>query len=451
MRKVLLGKKKFPSKNQLKLDAVINYNKEIIDLIENLPDYIKYIIKENSTYKYNYKILELSGMLLNRLSLLLTIIFSKSNVSSGNIMSELIKSIDSWIDSYFEQYLSTEDLNLKENMIINIDEDNNLNFERNSKYSIEYVLKNSFNKILKEIDLKFYNNSKNIKLDSEKYGYKLNSKREKGIVNRLKKYNLNEKELSYSNDLSEFKKILENMNFNKNKKLNKIIIEKIDNKEIENIEQLHKFIVDNENNKEEYRNIYEKFLEFNLVNINRAKQIDSLYENISNNSYQTEQYIFNKYHEDIKAILDYFFVIYVKDIETSYKIGERKYAKKIKDDIIEYNKEINGISILKYLLNNNINKFLSFTKEKIKLEKKKYSIDFDKEIAKLYSKYIDIIMKSLLDKRANFIEDAIKNNSYYDINNILNNALGEIIFFNLKKEYNENKIETETKFTKETL
>lgn len=366
-------------------------------------------------------------------------------------MSELIKSIDSWIDSYFEQYLSTEDLNLKENIIINIDEDNNLNFERNSKYSIEYVLKNSFNKILKEIDLKFYNNSKNIKLDSEKYGYKLNSKREKGIVNRLKKYNLNEKELSYSNDLSEFKKILENMNFNKNKKLNKIIIEKIDNKEIENIEQLHKFIVDNENDKEEYRNIYEKFLEFNLVNINRAKQIDSLYENISNNSYQTEQYIFNKYHEDIKAILDYFFVIYVKDIETSYKIGERKYAKKIKDDIIEYNKEINGISILKYLLNSNINKFLSFTKEKIKLEKKKYSIDFDKEISKLYSKYIDIIMKSLLDKKANFIEDAIKNNSYYDINNILNNALGEIIFFNLKKEYNENKIETETKFTKETL
>ena len=233
--------------------------------------------------------------------------------------------------------------------------------------------------------------------------------------------------------------------------LKKYKIDKIDNKEIENIEQLHKFIVDNENNKEEYRNIYEKFLEFNLVNINRAKQIDSLYENISNNSYQTEQYIFNKYHEDIKAILDYFFVIYVKDIETSYKIGERKYAKKIKDDIIEYNKEINGISILKYLLNSNINKFLSFTKEKIKLEKKKYSIDFDKEIAKLYSKYIDIIMESLLDKRANFIEDAIKNNSYYDINNILNNALGEIIFFNLKKEYNENKIETETKFTKETL
>lgn len=446
----IVRRKKFPSKGQLKLDAVTNYNKEIIELIENLPDYIKYIIKENSTYKYNYKILELSDILLDRLSLLLTIVFSRSNVSSGNVMSELIKSIDSWIDSYFEYYLATENLNLKESMFINIDEDNEFNFERNSKYSIEYVLKNSFNKILKEVDLRFYNNSKNIKIDSENYGYKLDYKREKRIANELKKYNLNEKELSYSNDFSEFKKILERTDCDENKKLNKIIIEKIDNKEFEKIEQLHKFIVDNENDKEEYREIYEKFLEVKLGDINRAKNIDRLYKRISNNANQTENYIFNKYREDIKELLHYFSVVYGKNIETAYKIGEKKYAKQVKDDIIEYNKDISGINILKYLLDNNTNKFLSFTKEKMKLEKNRCSIDFDKEISELYYKYIDIIMKSLLSKKSDFIENTIKSNSC-DVKNIINDALGEIIFSRLKKEYNENEIETETKFSKKTL
>ncbi|QAA30362.1 hypothetical protein [Clostridium manihotivorum] len=126
---------------------IIDYNNTIIKDIENLPDYLKFFIKNDENFKFNYALSKYAPLLLDRLTLLFATITLFSNSSSGNIMIDLIKSIDQWIDQYFTHYNELE--NYKNNSdipILNISASNEINLESNAGYSIDLILERGFKK-----------------------------------------------------------------------------------------------------------------------------------------------------------------------------------------------------------------------------------------------------------------------------------------------------------------
>ena len=89
-------------------ELTLNYINQILSEVENLPDYLKYTIKKNPTYSFNSNLNEIIPILINKFTALLVLIGSKSTVSAGNQLLQLIKELDMWIDNYCLTNLMSE-------------------------------------------------------------------------------------------------------------------------------------------------------------------------------------------------------------------------------------------------------------------------------------------------------------------------------------------------------
>ena len=62
------------NKNAISIDKFIEYNKKIFEDIEELPNDIKFNIKNTSTYEFNYILNEVIPIILNKMTILFSLI-----------------------------------------------------------------------------------------------------------------------------------------------------------------------------------------------------------------------------------------------------------------------------------------------------------------------------------------------------------------------------------------
>ena len=144
----------------LNLDKIIKYNELIIKGIEDLPTDIKEKLKKNTTYEFNYVLNEVIPLILDRFSILFSLIISQSSVSAGNSYIDLINALDSWIRNfaihsidheenrdkmYREEVDSVEELkNGNKVKLVNVDTNRTLNSEVDKSYIIDSVLREEY-------------------------------------------------------------------------------------------------------------------------------------------------------------------------------------------------------------------------------------------------------------------------------------------------------------------
>lgn len=412
--------KKFPkNKKTLKMDEIINYNKKLFDEIEKLPDYIKYDIKKDSSYKYNYKFNELSKILIEKLSVLFSIVMLRSNVEAGNILEELIKNIDILICRYFDDYIFKKYLMDENIMQINLDEDFNINFKNRSKYSLESVLKNAFDDLKIKWEYKSRKTIEKNKLDVIEYDIEYT--KNKNIFG-FKDYMLNINLKNNNNDLdSEINNIFRD--------IDKGIIN--DNK------SLYRYIsnLDNEYVK---RKLHKQFLLYLLsLDENEVISIEKYYKEFKNNikllsfrnNYNKEIFIINvlqHFHKEMFLIVD-----------------ENKYNIEIDENLMNRCKKNFLKNCENNVQKNLIRVFVEYNLEDIFEFSCGYSDMLikgkgEKDIGRLYKEYIDLLLPKLIELEKEFVNDLNQNGSQVEIERILNNALGEMMFSRLRKEYLEN-------------
>lgn len=158
------------------LDKILKYNELIIKDIENLPIDIKMNLKNNTTYEFNYILNEVMPLILDRFSILLSLLISQSSVSAGNEYIELINALDSWIRNFaihsidMEMYsnqisdIAEEFKNGDKSILLNIGRDGNFNSEINKSYIIDSILREEYYRNL--------NLAKNFNDKIKKYGLK---------------------------------------------------------------------------------------------------------------------------------------------------------------------------------------------------------------------------------------------------------------------------------------
>lgn len=136
------------NKNNISIDKLIEYNKKILEDIDQLPTDMKYNIKKTSTYEFNYILNEVIPIILDKMSILFSMIISNSSVSAGNSYIELIDSLDSWIINFINQSIDREesyrDKGDNEHLELNIDNLGNFNTEKNGTYIIDKILKDEY-------------------------------------------------------------------------------------------------------------------------------------------------------------------------------------------------------------------------------------------------------------------------------------------------------------------
>ncbi len=160
----------------LDLDKIIKYNEVIIKDIENLPIDIKVNLKKSTVYEFNYVLNEVMPHILDRFSILFSLLISQSSVSAGNSYIDLINALDSWIRNFaihsidIEEYKDTiyregidsiEDLkNGKKSKLLNIGTDKIFNEEVDKSYIIDSILREEYYRNL-ELAQKFNDKVKN--------------------------------------------------------------------------------------------------------------------------------------------------------------------------------------------------------------------------------------------------------------------------------------------------
>lgn len=137
--------------------TISKYNNVIIDDIEKLPDYLKYFIKKNENFKFNYTLAKYMPILLDRLSLLFTTMSLYSNSNSGNILTDLIVTIDNLTDKYYTHASELEYNRKNTNInILNVGTLNSFNAQNDLGYSIDNILRETFKIYHRENNSKFY-------------------------------------------------------------------------------------------------------------------------------------------------------------------------------------------------------------------------------------------------------------------------------------------------------
>ncbi|EHJ01897.1 hypothetical protein CDLVIII_5415 [Clostridium sp. DL-VIII] len=131
-------------------DFTLNYIDKILSEIENLPDYLKYNIKKNPSYLFNKNLKELIPILIDKFTALFVLIASKSHVSAGNQLKELIKQLDNWINNYClhdQMMKSYENYDIP---ILDIDDLQNIHLHDKYNYDIDSVLSKCLDEHLRD-------------------------------------------------------------------------------------------------------------------------------------------------------------------------------------------------------------------------------------------------------------------------------------------------------------
>ncbi|MDN4762904.1 hypothetical protein QYP21_03045 [Clostridioides difficile] len=136
------------NKNNIPIDKLIEYNQKLFEDIEQLPIDMKYNLKRTSTYEFNYMLNEVIPVILDKMSILFSLLIFNSSVSAGNPYIDLIDSLDSWIVNFINYSIDLEEKNETINdesyIRINIDNYGGLNFEKDSTYIMDKILKDEY-------------------------------------------------------------------------------------------------------------------------------------------------------------------------------------------------------------------------------------------------------------------------------------------------------------------
>lgn len=178
-------------------DDLKKHNKLIYEEIENFPDVVKNSIKDSDTYKFNKKLDEYLDILMNKMQVLFTMVFSESNLDLGNQMEIVINLFDQLILSYAKSLSDKEKITkameeIGQEEIISINKNSVANINKNylnkkTGYLLDNEIKrvfveniqinNEIEKMLKEKDQVFRRNFKQNMTDSndilEWYGKEL--------------------------------------------------------------------------------------------------------------------------------------------------------------------------------------------------------------------------------------------------------------------------------------
>lgn len=145
------------NKNAISIDKFIEYNKKIFEDIEELPNDIKFNIKNTSTYEFNYILNEVIPIILNKMTILFSLIISESSVSAGNSYIDLIDALDSWIVNFVKHSVELkekkENIDNNEILMINIDNYGQFNFEKNNTYLMDKILKDEYINNINKVNL----------------------------------------------------------------------------------------------------------------------------------------------------------------------------------------------------------------------------------------------------------------------------------------------------------
>lgn len=145
------------NKNNIPIEKLIEYNKKIFEDIDKLPNDIKYNIKNTSTYEFNYALNEAIPIILDKMSILLSLIISESSVSAGNPYRDLIDSLDSWITNFMEHSIELEGkqnkIDNEKILVVNVGTFGKINIEKNSTYIMDKILKDEYVNNIKNVDL----------------------------------------------------------------------------------------------------------------------------------------------------------------------------------------------------------------------------------------------------------------------------------------------------------
>lgn len=444
---------RFPcKKGEFKIDIINNNNKEIIGEIEKLPDYIKYLVKRSSSYKYNYKLKDLSKIFSEKLATIFSIIFSKSNVEAGNVVEDIVKGIDLWIFLYFDNYIGIQYANKNNIPILNYDENKNFNCKNNSEYAIEYSLKNAFNVILEARDVLFNRGRNNIKLKSDKNQFSLDE-----LSNLKNSVNTDCYKKDKEFDGEKLKRVFKNIKSKNNEKLNnKIndIINKIDNKEIQSKESLYRNIalVDKEHlneytieDRQIARKIYGKFLSYTFRNYKELYEIEKPKNKIDLNNLKSSYIEYDEILFKIRVILTNLFLEYT-DKRCAYLVQNSQKFIEGKKISIKYENIENQDNILMYIVyqENIFNKLIEEI-EKLYSKRIENSI-LNRKIEEILLKYSKIIREKLKNEEKDFIEKSKLEGNYNNIHRLIKDLIGEMTYERIKNEYKKEQIESISEF-----
>lgn len=350
-------------------ELTLNYINQILSEVENLPDYLKYTIKKNPTYSFNSNLNEIIPILINKFTALLVLIGSKSTVSAGNQLLQLIKELDMWIDNYCLSNHMSELAKASDIHILDIDDTGNLHPHGKYEYNIDTVLSSCLNEHLKKytggLPSNIPDTLKDKLLNLTKKGEKKRKLTESELIQLRKEY---DKFLNTFIDKETFSRISTDIN-NEQKKLSNLNF------------------------------IYPKH------SINEIKQTLSHHFTIYN-SIKSSNFVLNK-----NAIIN------------SNSLLPYGYNKK---NISGF--KINNINVISYLerIYEASNKDLEYSQCNIN-----YNKNFQEEIKKCASEIFNL-EKCIYDKKESLFKEINSDSKYLLIKQLLNNQLAQILFLSMK-------------------
>lgn len=137
---------------------ILNYNENIFEEIDKLPNDLKYYIKNTMSYRYNTNLNTLVPILVDKLEYLLKIVLSKENIENGNGIVSLIKCMDEWI------HIIENSKSIKSTLDI---DDNIRNMQDSTNCIIDSAIKSCYNNevgLAKIIESKLDESNKNTKV-----------------------------------------------------------------------------------------------------------------------------------------------------------------------------------------------------------------------------------------------------------------------------------------------
>ena len=144
-------------------DDLKKHNKLLYDEIEHFPDNIKKNIKNSYAYKFNKNLDKYINILMIKMQVLFTMIFSESNLDLGNQMKVIINLLDQLILSYAKS-LSDKEKITKDMKERGQEEIISINKNSISKINENYLIKKTGYLIDNELKKEFI---KNIKINNE--------------------------------------------------------------------------------------------------------------------------------------------------------------------------------------------------------------------------------------------------------------------------------------------
>lgn len=138
--KSLFNGSKGVRKNKTMMDF-IEYNKNIIEDIDKLPEYLQYDIKKHNTYELIYSMTELMPIIINRLSAFFNIILTEEPSKMNSILSSFVDDLDILLAKYSRKKLMVNWYKKRFNYNFKVEEYN---------YNINKVIKDCFNKFIQE-------------------------------------------------------------------------------------------------------------------------------------------------------------------------------------------------------------------------------------------------------------------------------------------------------------